>query len=120
MTEAAEWIKSVIGEGQPILVAYPLSFDWSWLYWYFTRFARGGSPFNHSLCYDVKTAYAVKAGVPISEAGKSKLLPSLRPNKTHTHHALEDAIEQAEIFANVFLWEGSRARTVAPKTGSGF
>jgi hypothetical protein len=93
-----------------VLVAYPLSFDWSWLYWYFVRFT-GASPFNHSLCFDIKTAFAEKAGIPIAEAGKSKLLPSLRPRGKHTHHALEDAIEQAEIFANVFQWEGTRGGT---------
>jgi len=108
MTEAAKWIKGIVGQGKPILVAYPLSFDWSWLYWYFTRFSAVGSPFSHSLCFDIKTAFAVKAGVPISEAGKSRLLPSLRPQSRHTHHALEDAIEQAEIFARVFEWEGIR------------
>ena len=26
--------------------------------------------------------------------------------RVHTHHALDDAIEQAEIFANVFTWDG--------------
>jgi hypothetical protein len=110
MTEAAKWINGIVGEAKPVLVAYPLSFDWSWLYWYFTSFSEVGSPFNHSSCFDIKTAYAVKASIPISEAGKSKLLPSLRPNGAHTHHALEDAIEQAEIFANVFRWEGSHGR----------
>jgi hypothetical protein len=110
MTEAAQWVKGIIGHGKPILVAYPLSFDWSWLYWYFTKFSALGSPFNHSLCFDIKTAFAVKAGVPISEAGKSKLLPSLRPRNRHTHHALDDAVEQAEIFARVFQWEGNRER----------
>ena len=110
MTEAAQWIKGIVGHGKPILVAYPLSFDWSWLYWYFTKFSAQGSPFNHSLCFDIKTAFAVKAGVPISEAGKSKLLPSLRPQNRHTHHALDDAVEQAEIFAMVFQWEGNGER----------
>ncbi len=110
MTDAAHWIRQVAGEAKPILVAYPLSFDWSWLYWYFTKFSVVGSPFNHSLCFDIKTAFAVKAGVPISEAGKSKLLPNLRPQSKHTHHALEDAIEQAEIFARVFEWEGVHGR----------
>jgi hypothetical protein len=105
MTEAAHWIKEIAGKGKPVLVAYPLSFDWSWLYWYFVRFSAEGSPFNHSLCFDIKTAFAVKAGIPIAEAGKSRLLPSLRPQKRHTHHALEDAVEQAEIFVNVFQWE---------------
>jgi len=116
MTEAAQWIRDTARNGKPILVAYPLSFDWSWLYWYFTKFAVGGSPFNHSLCYDVKTAFAVKAGVPISEAGRSKLLPSLRPKSKHTHNALDDAMEQAEVFASVFQWEGKDGATTNRKT----
>ena len=116
MTEAAQWIKGIVGHGKPILVAYPLSFDWSWLYWYFTKFSALGSPFNHSLCFDIKTAFAVKAGVPISEAGKSKLLPFLRPQSRHTHHALDDAVEQAGIFARVFQWEGTRERNPRAET----
>lgn len=115
MTDAARWIRSIAGNCKPVLVAYPLSFDWPWLYWYFTNFA-GGSPFNHSLCYDVKTAFAVKAGVPISEAGKSKLLPSLRPKSNHTHHALDDAMEQAEVFIKVFRWEGKCGTPTGRKT----
>lgn len=111
MTEACRWIKEIAANAKPVLVAYPLSFDWAWLYWYFVRFSAEGSPFNHSLCFDIKTAFAVKAGIPIAEAGKSKILPSLRPHGKHTHHALEDAREQAEIFANVFQWKGSRGRT---------
>ena len=110
MSEAYDWIMGLVGNSKPVLVAYPLSFDWAWLYWYFTRFSPKGSPFNHSLCFDIKTAYAIKAAIPISEAGKSKLLPSLRPRGVHTHHALDDAIEQAEVFANIFRWEGSRGR----------
>jgi hypothetical protein len=110
MTDAARWIGNLAGGAKPVLVAYPLSFDWSWLYWYFVRFAAEGSPFSHSLCFDMKTAFAVKARVPISEAGRSKILPSLRSQRKHTHHALEDAIEQAEIFAKIFRWEGSHGR----------
>jgi hypothetical protein len=110
MTGASRWIKGIADDAKPVLVAYPLSFDWAWLYWYFVRFAAEGSPFNHSLCFDMKTAFAVKAGVPISEAGRSKLLPSLRPQRKHTHHALEDAIEQAEIFSKIFRWEGIHGR----------
>jgi hypothetical protein len=116
MTEAGRWIRDLAKDRKPILVAYPLSFDWSWLYWYFTKFAMGGSPFNHSLCYDIKTAFAVKARVPISEAGRSKLLPSLRPKGKHTHHALDDAKEQAEVFATVFRWEGKHGATTGRET----
>lgn len=107
MSEASDWIREVAGGSQPVLVAYPLSFDWSWLYWYFVRFAKNGSPFNHSRCFDIKTAYAVKAHLPISDASRSQMLPALRPRTEHTHHALDDAIEQAEIFANVMTWAGA-------------
>jgi hypothetical protein len=112
MTDAFHWVNEVAGEGKPVLAAYPLSFDWAWLYWYFVRFSSFGSPFNHSRCYDMKTAYAVKACVPIAEAGRSNLLPFLRPMREHTHNALDDAIEQAEIFANIFEWDGAGGRTL--------
>lgn len=111
MIAAADWVKKVAGAAKPVLVAYPLSFDWTWLYWYFVRFAPQGSPFDYSRCFDIKTALAVKGSIPISDAGRSRLSPMLLPNRPHTHHALDDAIEQAEIFANVFEWEGVRGRT---------
>jgi len=111
MTDAHNWITRVAGRAKPVLVAYPLSFDWAWLYWYFIRFSPKGSPFNHSLCFDMKTAFAVKASIPISEAGRSKILPFLLPPRGNTHHALDDATEQAEIFANLFQWEGNHGRT---------
>jgi len=107
MTEACHWVKSNSKNAKPVLVAYPLSFDWAWLYWYFIRFSADGSPFGYSRCFDIKTAHAVKAAIPISEAGRSRLNPLLLPKRQHTHHALDDAIAQAEIFANVFEWEGA-------------
>ncbi len=110
MRDAARFIRECTGAGRPVLVAYPLSFDWSWLYWYFMSFDPEGSPFEHSRCFDIKTAFAVKARLPISDAGRSKLPPPLRSPRTHSHHALEDAIEQAEIFASVFEWEGTDGR----------
>jgi len=105
MTEAAKWIRNIAGTGTPVLVAYPLSFDWTWLYWYFERFAEGGSPFKHSRCYDLKTAFAVKSGRPLSAAGRESLPEALRSKHPHTHRAIDDAIEQAEIFANIFEWK---------------
>jgi hypothetical protein len=106
MTEAFQWIMANAGGAKPVLVAYPLSFDWTWLYWYFIQFCRDGSPFDYSRCFDIKTAVAVKAGIPISEAGRSRLDSTLSSKRQHTHHAVDDAIEQAEIFANVFEWGG--------------
>ena len=104
MTAAGEWIASHSAGGRPVLVAYPLSFDWTWLYWYFVQFSEHGSPFDHSRCFDLKTAFAVKAKLPIASAGRSKVPANLRGTHRHTHHALDDAIEQAELFANIFEW----------------
>jgi hypothetical protein len=114
MTEACEWVRNIGGASQPVLVAYPLSFDWSWLYWYFIQFSSTGSPFAYSRCFDIKTAVAVKAGLPISSAGRSQIDPSLRSTRPHTHHAIDDAIEQAEIFARVFEWDGALGRNRKP------
>ena len=111
MIDASRWVKRIAGPAEPVLVAYPLSFDWTWLYWYFIRFSADGSPFDYSRCFDIKTALAVKAAIPISEAGRSRIDPSLRSAHPHTHNAVDDAISQAEIFANVFEWEGTLGRT---------
>ena len=108
MNDASEWVRSVTENGNPVLAAYPLSFDWSWLYWYFVRFAQGGSPFNHSRCFDIKTAFAVKARVPVTESG-ILLWQNITSTRPHTHNALDDAREQAEMFARLFEWEGVRA-----------
>jgi len=109
MGDAYEWVNGIAGGARPVLVAYPLSFDWTWLYWYFIQYCAQGSPFSYSSCYDLKTAFAVKAQIPIAQAGRKELLPKLRSLQEHTHHALDDAKEQAEIFANIFEWEGPHA-----------
>jgi hypothetical protein len=106
LSAAAEWVRKLSGGRKPVLVAYPLSFDWAWLYWYFVRFSKTGSPFEYSRCFDIKTAFAVKSRLPISNAGRSKLPKSLLSSRPHTHHAVDDATEQAEIFANIFEWRG--------------
>lgn len=114
MSEAHAWVKAVAGPEKPVLVAYPLSFDWAWLYWYFMRFSGVGSPFGHSQCFDLKTAFAVKGHIPIGGAGRSRIPELLRPKHAHTHHAIDDAVAQAEIFANVFEWGGSLGRDNSP------
>jgi hypothetical protein len=41
---------------------------------------------------------------------------SLLPASPHTHNALDDAIEQGELFANVFEWAARRRRAAAGAT----
>ena len=84
ITAAAHWIHEVAGRARPVLVAYPLSFDWSWLYWYIVRFSDVGSPFGYSRCFDIKTAVAVKARWPISGSGRERLDPVYQSRRAHT------------------------------------
>jgi hypothetical protein len=107
MTEAAEWVRGIAGEGQPVLVAYPLAYDWSFLYWYFVAFSRTGSPFGYSSAFDMKTAFSLRGARPLAQSGASWLPKSLQSTRSHHHHALEDALEQAEIFANIIEWSGT-------------
>lgn len=105
MMEAKSWIMKVAGQSRPVLVGFPIVFDWLFFYWYMERFAQG-SPIDHSSALDMKTMYQMKARVPLSLAGKEHLPPFLQSRRVHTHNALDDAIEQAEIFVKLFDWKG--------------
>jgi hypothetical protein len=104
MDEANQWVRSVSGDHRPVLVAYPVAFDWAFLYWYFVRFAGSGSPFGYSSCLDIRTLYQAKAHTVFDLSGKRRMPDFLRPEAPHTHNALDDAVEQAQLFTNVFTW----------------
>lgn len=103
MQEAADWIASRAKGARPVLVLYPLSFDWSFLHWYFIRFT-GESPFGHSSCLDIRSLYLAGARTTFDQASRPSMPPELQPKRPHTHHAADDAQEQAELFNNVFGW----------------
>ena len=109
MADAAAWVSQQAGAERPVLVGYPAVFDWLFLHWYFVRFA-GGSPFGFSGALDMKTMYQQKAGVTLDAAGRQDLPLALRAARQHTHNALDDAIEQAEIFGKLFLWSAGTGR----------
>jgi hypothetical protein len=105
MTECVAWLDEVATafRARPIFVAYPLGFDWLFTYWYLVQFA-GSSPFGHSGHLDMKTIFATKARVPVRTVGKRSMPRHLLSSRAHTHNALDDAIEQAELLGNLFEW----------------
>lgn len=105
MTAAALWIEGIVGKAEPVFVAYPLSFDWTWMYWYFVQFSDSGSPFGFSKCFDIKTAMALTLGRTVKSVGKDRIPNVLKSKAPHTHNALDDAISQAELFSNIFRLE---------------
>lgn len=106
MRQVGEWIASACSEDRAVICAYPAAFDWLFLYWYLQRFAPDANPVGFSSYIDMKTMYATKAGVTLGHAGRDDLPTELRSERPHTHNALDDAIEQAEIFSKLFIWKG--------------
>jgi 3' exoribonuclease, RNase T-like len=94
-------------DARPIFVGYPLGFDWIFTYWYLMKFV-GSSPFGFSSHRDLKTEFAIRDNCLISDSVKSKMPRALFGNKKHTHNALDDAIEQADLAWNIMNWDGNR------------
>jgi len=105
LTEFTAWVREVSTGAQPVMCGYPAAYDWTFLYWYLIRFT-GESPFGHSGCLDMKTLYAAKARLPLRAVAKRTMPGHLLSTRRHTHHALDDAMEQAELLANLMAWEG--------------
>jgi hypothetical protein len=106
LREFTAWVREVSRGAQPVMCGYPAAYDWMFLYWYLMRFT-GESPFGHAGCLDMKTLYAVKAGVPLRAVAKRTMPAGLLSRRRHTHHALDDAIEQAEMFSRLMAWPGA-------------
>lgn len=102
MLELDAWVRRVAEGRRPVFVAWPLSFDFLWLYWYGRRFG-DVAPFGFSGCLDMKTMYHRLRGTTLAQAKKSRIPERLRSRRRHTHNALDDAMEQADFFANMMI-----------------
>nr|WP_042183403.1 exonuclease [Kibdelosporangium sp. MJ126-NF4]CEL15493.1 hypothetical protein [Kibdelosporangium sp. MJ126-NF4]CTQ92105.1 hypothetical protein [Kibdelosporangium sp. MJ126-NF4] len=100
MRDFSAWVRQVSGSATAVFTAYPASFDWMFMYWYVIRFT-GSSPFGHSRCLDMKTYFAARWNRPVSGVAKGTMPKHLLSKRRHTHNALDDAIEQGEMFANL-------------------
>jgi len=97
MPNYVAWLKSL--PGKPVFVAYPVAFDFMFVYWYLIRFA-GESPFSHS-ALDIKTLAMAMLNRDYRDSTKRNMPPRWFDNLPHTHQALDDAIEQGTLFCNM-------------------
>jgi DNA polymerase III alpha subunit (gram-positive type) len=97
MPEYAAWIAGL--PGRPVFVAYPAGFDFTFVYWYLVRFT-GESPFSHS-ALDMKTLAMALLGTPYRDSTKRAFPARWRSDRPHTHVALDDALEQGEVFCKM-------------------
>jgi hypothetical protein len=109
MPRYVAWLKTL--PGKPVFVGYPAAYDFLFVYWYLMRFA-GESPFSHS-ALDIKTYAMALLRLPYRDSTKRNLPRRWFPAAPHTHVALDDAIEQGQLFCNMLI-EHRRGQAPAP------
>jgi hypothetical protein len=106
MQEYTAWLKKL--PGKPVFVGYPVVFDYMFVQWYLHRFT-GGSPFSF-FALDIKTFAMVLLKKSYRDTTKAVMPKRWFDNLPHTHHALDDAIEQGALFCNMLMeWQGGNA-----------
>ncbi len=109
MPEFAKWVWATAGENvKPVFAAWPVGFDFTYVYWYLMRF-HGQSPFSHH-ALDIRSFAMAYMNLTYRSCHKSKLQKRLKdrlnPTHRHDHIAVRDAIEQGELL--VALLEANR------------
>jgi DNA polymerase III epsilon subunit-like protein len=100
MVRYKSWLKSLCGEQyKPVFVGFNATFDWSFVNWYFVKFI-GKNPFGIS-GLDIKAYYMGKTNCTWRETNKREVKRAYPVNLPHTHNALADAQEQAELFSKM-------------------
>lgn len=96
MAHFESWLDQVVPEGsRPLFVAFNAPFDWMFVADYFHRFL-GRNPFGHA-ALDIKALYMGLTGVPWTHTSMQYISSRFLDDRPLTHHALCDALDQAEI-----------------------
>lgn len=106
MRDYAAWVGGL--PGRPVFVAYPAGFDFTFVYWYLVHFT-GRSPFSHS-ALDMKTLAMALLGTDYRDATKRAFPRRWLSARPHTHVALDDALEQGEVFVQMLAEARGRPR----------
>ena len=106
------WLAQVIPAGrQPIFVAFNAPFDWMFVNEYFHRYL-GRNPFGHS-ALDIKALLMGARGVAWEQTSRRQIAVQDHKTKPLTHLALQDALDQADLFA--LLLDELASRQPIPK-----
>lgn len=93
MSRFADWMNDLI---HPIFVAFNAPFDWMFVNDYFQRYL-GHNPFGHK-ALDIKAFYMGLHGVSWEDTGMQTVSGRYLDDQNLSHHALQDALDQAKIF----------------------
>ena len=97
MRRFAAWVNAVTPPGyDPIFLAFNAAFDWMFVNDYFYRYL-GYNPFGYK-ALDIKSFYMGASGVSFSKTSMKELYNKYPNIRQLSHHALQDAQDQARIF----------------------
>jgi ribonuclease T len=100
MEAFAAWVRQVVPSGsRPVFAAFNAPFDWMFVHDYFYRYL-GYNPFGYS-ALDIKALYMGLARVPWTETSMRQVGARYLDHRHLAHHALEDALDQAEILTKL-------------------
>lgn len=96
MSDFRDWLARVAKDGKPMFVGFNGVFDWAFVNFYFHQFL-GENPFGFG-AIDIKSYYMGMTGCRWDDTRSSRISSEFKGPSPHTHNALDDAIEQAEMF----------------------
>ena len=98
-----EWCRGL--PGKPVLVGYPVTYDFMFLYWYSLMFgglAVGQKPVFGFSGIDIKSIVSERLGIPYRNVGKRGMPRRwFKGAPQHTHDGLDDAVGQGVLFVNI-------------------
>lgn len=97
MQAFVQWVAAQ--PGKPVFVAYPVGFDFLFVYWYLIKYT-GKSPFS-MIALDMGSYAAAVLKLPFTESKQRNWPKIWFSDDKHSHIAVEDAIEQGRIFCKM-------------------
>lgn len=100
MADFAAWVERVTPPAaEPVFVGLNAAFDWMFVNEYFHRHL-GRNPFGHS-ALDIQAFAMGRDGGAFADTGLAELVARHGGTPSLTHHALDDARVQADLFARL-------------------
>lgn len=106
MNDFTKWIQSISYSEIPVCVCFNAPFDWQFINYYFRRFV-GVNPFGHK-ALDACGYYMGMMNSTFGETSMSEIDQRFLSSKPHTHNALDDARQQADMFQKMFEFNQRR------------
>jgi DNA polymerase III alpha subunit (gram-positive type) len=110
MLRFADWVDDLTRRlgGTPTFVAHNAPFDWMFVTWYLYRYV-GKNPFGWA-ALDTRAFFFGLFDVEWAKTRLAHIKERFPTKKMHKHHALEDAIEQGELFAQMLAARRGRVK----------